>query len=153
MRRVPDADLLNGTLAFLLQVRDAAELHGRVTSYNFSHFTYFGLAGPSCPFSPKTKLRSSAKRSSFERDSNRSFPNSCVLLSSFQACSVATVFNLGSGTPPNFSRLCIIYPSNQRRLTTPPNKLRLSWNPYARLAYPFKTVDSYMGLLEGKNLL
>lgn len=44
MRRVPDADLLNGTLAFLLQVRDAAELHGRVTSYNFSHFTLFDLA-------------------------------------------------------------------------------------------------------------
>lgn len=46
MRRVPDASLLNGTLAFLLQVRDAAELHGRVTSYNFSHFTSFGLVRP-----------------------------------------------------------------------------------------------------------
>lgn len=102
MRRVPDVGLLNGTLAFLLQVRDAAELHGRVTSYNFSHFTSFGLASSSCPFSPKTKLRSTAKRSSFEGDSNRSFPNSYLLLSSFRACSVATVFNLSSGTPPNF---------------------------------------------------
>lgn len=46
MRRVPDPGLLNGTLAFLLQVRDAAELHGRVTSYNFNDFTSFGLARP-----------------------------------------------------------------------------------------------------------
>lgn len=46
MRRVPDPGLLNGTLAFLLQVRDAAELHGRVTSYNFNDFTLFGLARP-----------------------------------------------------------------------------------------------------------
>lgn len=46
MRRVPVAGLLNSTLAFLLQVRDAAELHGRVTSYNFSYFTFFGLARP-----------------------------------------------------------------------------------------------------------
>lgn len=48
----------------------------------------------------------------------------------------------------------MIYPSNLPRLTTPPNKLRLSWNPYVRLAYSFKTVESHMGLLdELRNLL
>lgn len=55
MRRVPDADLLNGTLAVLLQVRDAAELHGRVTSYNFSDFTFFGLARPPAHSPPRPK--------------------------------------------------------------------------------------------------
>ena len=53
MRRVPDAGLLNGTLALLLQVRDAAELHGRVTSYNFTHFTSFGLARPPAHSPPR----------------------------------------------------------------------------------------------------
>lgn len=97
MRRVPVAGLLNGTLAFLLQVRDAAELHGRVTSYNFSYFTSFGLARPPALSSP--------------RPNSAQLPNAHLLKETQIALSLITLCNFhlfGHVLLPQFSILVVV---------------------------------------------
>lgn len=116
MRRVPDAGLSNGSLAFLLQVRDAAELHGRVTSYNFSHFTSYGLARPPA-HSPQDQTPLNCQTLIFGRRLKSLFPNPSLIPSSFRICSVATGFNPGSGTLPNY------YPLEYASFTLPINAI------------------------------
>ena len=127
MRRVPDAGLSNGSLALSLQVRDAAELHGRVTSYNFTYFTSYGLASSSCPFSPRPN---SAQLPNARLWKEIQIALSQLLSASFTFSDRFCCHSLQSwqrySTQLLCSRICFIYPSNQRRLITPPIKLRLS---------------------------
>lgn len=127
MRRVPDAGLSNGSLAFSLQVRDAAELHGRVTSYNFTYFTSYGLAPSSCPFSPRPN---SAQLPNAHLSKETQIALSRFLSAAFIFSDRFCCHSLQSWqryfTQLLSSRICFIYPSNQRRLITPPIKLRLS---------------------------
>lgn len=153
MRRVPDAGLSNGSLAFSLQVRDAAELHGRVTSYNFSYFTSYGLAPSYCPFSPRPN--------SAQLPNDHLWKETQIALSQF--LSAAFIFSdrfcchsfqswQRYSTQLLSSRICFIYPSNQRRLITPPTKLRLS--SVLATSLLSETVDSYMALVdEARSLL
>lgn len=156
MRRVPDAGLSNVSLAFLLQVRDAAELHGRVTSYNFSHFTSYGLARPPA-HSPQHQTPLKLPNAHLWKEIQIALsPISLCYFHLFGYVLLPQSSILVVVLTPQLlsSRICFIYPSNQRHLTTPQNKLCLSWNSYARPAYSFQTVDSHMALVdEARNLL